>query len=194
MSFEINSGYLEIYLGCMFSGKTTELIKIYKKNKFIGKKIVVLNFIGDNERYGPMLSTHDSQMCQCILVKTLTEIWLDNKHPNYTEIHDADVILINEGQFFNDLFNITLSMIEDENKHVYICGLDGDYNRKKFGSLLDLIPYCDKVIKLHALCSQCKNGKKAVFSFRATEETDQVVIGSSNYKPLCRSCYLQLNI
>jgi len=190
---EMNSGYLELYLGCMFSGKTTELIKIHKKNTFIGKKIVVLNFIGDN-RYGPMLSTHDSQMCHCILIKSLSANWVDNKHPNYTEIHAADVILINEGQFFTDLFEIVLNMVEKENKHVYICGLDGDFKRNRFGSLLDLIPYCDKVIKLHALCSQCKNGKKAVFSFRATEETDQVVIGSSNYKPLCRSCYLQLNI
>jgi thymidine kinase len=192
MSFTMNSGYLEIYLGCMFSGKTTELIKIYKKNTFIGKKVVVLNFVGD-VRYGAMLSTHDSQTCNCISITTLSEIWTNDNHLNFAEIHDADVILINEGQFFTDLFDVVLEMVEVEKKQVYICGLDGDFQRKRFGSLLDLIPYCDKVIKLNALCSNCKNGKKAAFSFRSTEEIQQVVIGSTNYKPLCRSCYLQLN-
>ena len=179
MSLTMNSGYLEIYLGCMFSGKTTELIKIYKKNTFIGKKVVVLNFVGD-DRYGAMLSTHDAQTVNCISITTLSEIWSNDHHPNFAEIHDADVILINEGQFFTDLFDIVLEMVEVEKKQVYICGLDGDFQRKRFGSLLDLIPYCDKITKLQSLCSICKNGKHAPFSHRLTEESSQIVIGSNN--------------
>jgi thymidine kinase len=80
-------------------------------------------------------------------------------------------------------------MIGVYNKKVYICGLDGDFKQQKFGELLDLIPHCDKVEKLTALCSICKNGKKALFSHRISDETSQVVIGSINYVPLCRSCY-----
>ena len=76
-----------------------------------------------------------------------------------------------------------------ENKRVYIAGLDGDFTRKKFGQILDLIPMCDKVTKLTALCSLCKDGTQGIFSMRLTKETQQMVIGSDNYLPVCRSCY-----
>jgi len=80
-------------------------------------------------------------------------------------------------------------MVENHSKTVYVCGLDGDFQRNKFGEILDLIPYCDNVVKLKSLCSQCRNGKRALFSHRMTEETTQVSIGSSNYVPLCRKCF-----
>ena len=75
------------------------------------------------------------------------------------------------------------------NKKVYICGLDGDFERKKFGQILDLIPMCDKVTKLTSLCSQCKDGTPGIFSMRLTNETAQTVVGSDNYIPVCRKCY-----
>ena len=55
--------------------------------------------------------------------------------------------------------------------------------------MLDLIPYCDKVIKLTALCSICKDGTVAIFSHRITEEKEQTIIGSDNYIPVCRTCH-----
>ena len=78
-------------------------------------------------------------------------------------------------------------------KKIYICGLDGDFERKKFGTILDLIPLCDKVTKLTSLCSICKNGTPGIFSMRLTHETDQTVVGSENYIPVCRKCYSNKN-
>jgi thymidine kinase len=77
----------------------------------------------------------------------------------------------------------------NHNKKIYICGLDGDFERKKFGSILDLIPLCDKVSKLTSLCSLCKDGTPAIFSMRLTEEKEQTIVGSNNYIPVCRKCY-----
>jgi thymidine kinase len=74
-------------------------------------------------------------------------------------------------------------------KKIYICGLDGDFERKKFGTILDLIPLCDKVTKLTSLCSQCKDGTPGIFSMRLTSEKEQTVVGSDNYIPVCRKCY-----
>jgi thymidine kinase len=79
----------------------------------------------------------------------------------------------------------------NHNKKVFICGLDGDFERKKFGCILDLIPHCDKVTKLTSLCNLCKNGESAIFSIRLTNEKTQTLIGSDNYIPVCRSCYEQ---
>lgn len=72
---------------------------------------------------------------------------------------------------------------------MYVCGLDGDYKMKKFGQILDLIPICDEVEKLHAICTICK--APASFTKRITQETEQKVIGSDNHIPVCRMCHLK---
>jgi thymidine kinase len=106
------------------------------------------------------------------------------------QINECDVILINEGQFFHDIVEFTTEMVEDHHKKIYICGLDGDFKREKIGKLLDLVPLCDKVTKLRALCGKCKDGTSAPFSFRNTSSTEQVLIGADDiYVPLCRKCY-----
>ena len=186
----LEEGYLELILGPMFSGKTTQIIQIHNNYSYIGKKVVVINFSEDKRYHDTMLSTHDRKMIPCILSDNLVDIWSNTLNPFYSEINEADVILINEGQFFKGLKDVVIDMVEKQGKIVYICGLDGDFKRQKFGELLDLIPFCDKVTKLTSLCSGCRNGKKGLFSCRVTNETAQVVIGSDNYKPLCRSCYL----
>ena len=132
-----------------------------------------------------MLSTHDKQMIPCILASTIREALTNHLET----IEKADTILINEGQFFPDIEEEVKQLVEFSNKRVYICGLDGDFERKPLGSLLQLVPFSDNIIKLKSLCSLCRDGTPGVFSFRTTNEKNQVVIGSSNYIPLCRKCY-----
>ena len=181
------NGYLELILGPMFSGKTSKILDLYKQCEFSNIPVVVINHTSDKRYSETMLSTHDLKMIPCIQASSLCDameiIVIKNK------INDATVILINEGQFFNDLYEWTKMMVETNHKEIYICGLDGDFNRNKFGQILDLIPLCDKVTKLKSLCSMCKNGTKALFSLRVTEEKEQVLIGSDCYKPVCRACY-----
>jgi len=180
------TGYLELAIGPMFSGKTTWLTNLHKQCAFCNMKVVVVNFAGDT-RYAAaeaaLLSTHDRTMIPCIMCSSIQE--LEDGHA--AEMEAAEVVLINEGQFFPDILNVLRFV--DAGKRVYVCGLDGDFEKKRIGSFLDLIPHCDKVGKLTSLCSICRNGKEAIFSFRTTCETDQIVIGSDNYLPLCRACY-----
>lgn len=194
MNSAYDEGYLEIILGPMFSGKTTRIVEIHNHYSYINKKIVVLNYAEDKRYHETMLSTHDHKMIPCILTTDINEMWTNVNNKNYRELHKADIILINEGQFFDELKTVVIDMVENENKKVYICGLDGDFKRNKFGDILDLIPYCDKVVKLKSLCSICKNGKRALFSHRMTDETTQISIGSTNYQPLCRTCYLSKDV
>ena len=179
------AGYLEIILGPMWSGKTSALLKIYRQYSFCKSKICVINYEADIRYSRTMLSTHDKEMIPCILGVSMEEIMKNHKD----EIETSNVILINEGQFFSDIVPFTIKMVEEERKKVYICGLDGDFKRDKIGNLLDLIPMCDKMTKLHALCSMCKDGTLAPFTFRSTCETEQVLIGNDIYVPLCRSCF-----
>ena len=182
-------GYLELILGPMFSGKTSNLKKIYDQCKYCNISVMVINYEEDN-RYcdASFMSTHDKIMIPCIKGTSILEIM----EKNIEKVNESDVILINEGQFFADI-NCVIPLVEDLHKRVYICGLDGDFKKNKIGSLLDLIPYCDNVFKLKSLCSECRDGKSGLFSYRITNETNQVVIGVENYKPVCRACFKRLS-
>ena len=182
MNTTIPNGYLELIIGPMFSGKTSLLVNIYKQYKFCNVPVCVINHDIDTRYHDELLSTHDKIMIPCIKANKLTDIM------NRTELIESCVILINEGQFFDDLYNNVFELLQ-QNKKIYICGLDGDFERKKFGQILDLIPLCDKVTKLTSLCSKCKNGISGIFSMRITEEKQQTLIGTGNYIPVCRKCY-----
>jgi thymidine kinase len=180
---ESRQAFLEIIVGPMFSGKTTHLVGLYEKYKEAGISVLVVNYSADKRYHDSMLSTHDKIMIPCIFTEELTDV--------IDKIADADAILINEGQFFPDLLDVVESLIDHSNKRIHICGLDGDFKRKKFGQIVDLIPLCDTITKLHAKCCNCNH--PGIFSHRVTHETEQVVIGSSNYLPLCRRCYNHSN-
>ena len=192
-----SKGYLELIIGPMYSGKTSKLLEIYKQCKFCDISVCVINHSLDKRYHDSMLSSHDKVMVPCLNIENLHDLWFNNgevdltvfgDNTNYNLIRNSDVILINEGQFFNNLHDVVSDMLKN-NKVVYVCGLDGDFERKKFGEILDLIPLCDKVTKLTSLCSLCKNGTHGIFSMRISNEKKQTVIGSKNYLPVCRNCY-----
>lgn len=199
MSSHPDSGYLEIILGGMYAGKTSRLVEIYKQCKFCNISVAVINHSIDNRYDDELLSTHDQVKIPCIKTERLFDIWTDNfdienniehikKTKDKLKVLSSNVILINEGQFFSDLEDFVKKLLE-YGKKVYVCGLDGDFEHKKFGQILDLIPLCDKVTKLTSLCSLCKNGTPGIFSKRITSEKAQTVVGSDNYIPVCRNCY-----
>lgn len=196
MLAEKTTGYLELIIGPMFSGKTSKLLEIYKQCLFCDISVAVINHSIDDRYDQKMLSTHDKRMIPCIQTKDLRHVWYNSaleEHFNedadvHLKLRGADVILINEGQFFDDLYEVVDDML-NHNKTIYVAGLDGDFERKKFGQILDLVPLCDKVTKYTSLCSQCKNGTEAIFSMRLSTEKQQTLVGSNNYLPVCRKCY-----
>ena len=129
-------------------------------------------------------------MIECIMTNTLTEAFPIGTAESNKKIEDIEVFLINEGQFFPDLLNSVLRMVDKDMKRVYVCGLDGDFKRRSFGQITELVPHADSVMKLKSLCVICKNGTPALFSHRIDQENQQVkVLGSDAYQPLCRMCY-----
>jgi thymidine kinase len=188
-----NTGYLELIVGPMFSGKTSLLLSIYKQLIFCDIPVTIINHSLDTRYDKSLISTHDKIMAPCIQTTHLSNVWFEqNKNlnlENYTKVKNSDVILINEGQFFDDLYIVVSDMLK-HNKRVYVCGLDSDFERKKFGQILDLIPICDKIVKLTSLCSKCKDGTPAIFSMRLTQEKQQTLVGSDNYIPVCRKCFV----
>jgi thymidine kinase len=191
-------GYCEVIYGPMKSGKTSRLLELYKQFKFCEVPVMVINHCMDKRYSDTLLSSHDKIMIPCISSSTLMDIAdiSQDKIQNgthVTEFNASDVILINEAQFFEDIVSWVTIAVEKYKKSVYVCGLNSDFMRKPFGNWLDLQLICDKVTQLHSWCGLCKR-QQALFSHRLTNETDKIVIGSDNYIPVCRKCWITLNI
>lgn len=190
------NGYLEVIIGPMFSGKTSRLVEIYEQCQKCNINVSVINHVIDTRYGNNIMSTHNGHNIPCIMTNNLKHIWTGEPETNgmfqilrdREKVYFSDVILINEAQFFDDLYEVVVNMLKN-GKHVYVAGLDGDFQRQKFGQILDLIPMCDKVTKLSSFCGLCKNGTIGIFSKRLTNETEQTLVGVSNYIPVCRCCF-----
>jgi len=181
-------GSIKLIIGCMFSGKTTELQREFREWASIGKKTICINHQDDN-RYGDIYTnmySHSMSFIECVKTKNLFDI-------SREKLSSCNVILVNEGQFFPDVVDFCKYWAERESKNVIVCGLDGDFKREPFGNFLNLVPLADEIVKLNAYCKNCSDGTKALFTHRKTSEKEQIVIGSDNYEALCRNCYLLKN-
>lgn len=187
-------GSLEIIMGPMFSGKTEMLINKYNAYSIISEphniilsttRCMAFNYHKDT-RYGEnIIASHNKKYIFSINIEFLSQIF---DLPNFSK---TTHIFINEAQFFTDLKQSVIKLVEECNKHVIICGLDSDFKREKFGDIWDLIPHADNIIKLKGKCNNCDN--YSLFTHRVSNEEKQEVIGTNNYIPLCRQCYIQNN-
>lgn len=190
---------LKIYVGSMFSGKTFAVLRELSQLSEMGLRVIYINHSLD-DRSDTIYSSHSTLMRS-------QEIDLDMvKIKNLVDCPDLstyDVIAIDEAQFFEKfLVDFVKHLVEVKNKYVIVCGLDGDYNRNKFGHVLDLIPYADSVVKLHAFCKRCSESQKviknALFTYcqhksTADAETSINIGGADKYMAVCRECYLELH-
>ena len=176
---------LELIMGCMFSGKTTELIRRIRRFQSIGKKVCVINHNADT-RTTDKVETHYGDN-----VKAMKYVHLMNFVNDYSNTQTYDVICIDEGQFFGDLYKAVLTLVEGYDLKVIVAGLSGDYRREPFGDILKLILKADDFMFCTAYCGICKDGTVAPFTKRISEGKEQVDVGAGDkYIAVCRSCYI----
>lgn len=175
-------GTLELIIGPMYAGKSTELIRIINRFKCLKKSILVINHIFNNRYNSSNLTTHNNEIVEnCIIVSKLEEI-----ETNYKDLfNNIEVIVIEELQFFGDAYKYITRWCDEYGKHLICAGLDGDFKREPFGDVLKLIPHAEKIIKLNALCVKCGDGTPAIFSKRIINNNDTTLVGSSEYYTAC---------
>jgi thymidine kinase len=169
----------------MFSGKSTELIRLVRRSRIIGKKVMVVNHRMDN-RYSEEESvvSHAGQDIPSVKVNKLSEL-------EGIGLEQPDIIAIDEAQFFEDLTEQVMHFVEDLGIKVIVAGLSGDYQRNPFGNILELVPKCDHLVFTHAYCSSCNDGTHAAFTKRLVQEEGQTLVGDkTKYAAVCRECYI----
>jgi len=179
-------GYLHLICGCMFSGKSSSLVRHRRRHQIARKKCLLVKYAGDvrydrEDDQGVVLRTHDQiEGRDAIVCRQLSEL--------FNRVNDYDVICIDEIQFYPDNVNACQRLVS-MGKIVIACGLFADYLRRPFQGMAELVALSDSPEFLTAICHDCCLDN-ATCSYRLTADTSQVVIGGSDmYIPLCQICY-----
>ena len=176
-------GSIEVVCGSMFSGKTEELIRRVKRAQIARQNIIIFKPTIDIRYSREDVVSHNRTAIQAIPVEHSRLILRMGQ--------DAEVIAIDEAQFFDDGIVDVCNALANMGKRVIVAGLDMDYLGKPFGPMPNLLSIADEVTKTRAICMRC--GRLASFSYRIAENDQQVLLGEkSEYMPLCRTCYQEL--
>ncbi len=174
------SGSIEVVCGSMFSGKTEELIN--RVNGVIARKqsIKVFKPSIDIRYSSTAVVSHNQLSVPAIAVAKANDI--------LTQADSADIIAIDEVQFFDDTIVEVCKSLAKQNKRVIAAGLDMNYKGEPFGPVPHLLAIADYITKLHAICAEC--GNLANFTFRKGNDETLIVLGENDkYAALCRTCY-----
>jgi thymidine kinase len=174
------TGWIEVIAGCMFSGKTEELIRRLRRAEIAKQKVKVFKPAIDTRYSEEEIVSHDAHSLPSEIVSTPQEIWEKSQ--------DADVIGIDEAQFFdNELVNVC-NRLADMGKRVIVAGLDQDYKGQPFEPIPQLLAVAEYITKTLAICVVC--GNPADRTQRKVVAKDRVLIGASDlYEARCRKCH-----
>ena len=164
-------GWLEVVCGSMFSGKTEELIRRLKRAQIANLKVVIYKPATDTRYDKEKVVSHDANAVPSIPIDFAKNILL--------HVADADVVGIDEAQFFDHEIIAVCETLIMQGKRVIVAGLDMDYLGKPFGPMPNLLAIAEYITKLHAICMQC--GAIANYSYRKTNQDNQLVIGEKDH-------------
>ena len=197
------SGSLSVFVGCMYSGKTSRLIQEITRyadaSALSGDnaKPLLINNALDSRSIETVISSHSSQFQG---VSSRVDI-VSAKNLKDVDVSKYHVIGVDEAQFFGDLYE-TVQLWLSQGKHIYCSGLNGDASQKHFGQIHSLLPICDNFEFIHAICQICMEERlkehsvltpvdlqsmQASFSKRIVASESQIDVGASDkYIAVCR--------
>ena len=175
-----NRGRIEVICGSMFSGKTEELIRRLKRARIARQRVEIYKPSIDTRYSEEEVVSHDRNAILSTPVEAAASILL--------LAGDAEVIGIDEAQFFDEGLVEVCNELANNGKRVIVAGLDMDFKGVPFGPMPGLCAIAEDVTKVHAICVKC--GALAYVSHRIVEGDRRVMLGEQEeYEPLCRACY-----
>jgi thymidine kinase len=175
-----DTGWIEVITGCMFSGKTEELIRRLRRAQIAKQKVMIFKPQIDTRYSEGSIVSHNDQSLPSTQIKDINEALKLSK--------DAQVIGIDEAQFFSsDIINVC-DELANNGKRVIVVGLDQDYKGIPFEPMPHLLSIAEYITKSLAICVEC--GNPADRTQRKTVLAERVVVGAANiYEARCRKCH-----
>jgi thymidine kinase len=175
-----NTGWIEVIAGCMFSGKTEELIRRIRRAQIARMKVAIFKPEIDTRYSSDHIVSHSELKLESTAVKNSAEILQKAK--------DAQVVGIDEGQFFDAGIVEVVETLANQGKRVVIAGLDQDYRGKPFEPMPQLLAIAEYITKTLAICVVC--GNPADRTQRTTSSSERVLVGAKDtYEARCRRCF-----
>ena len=176
----INSGWIEVICGGMFSGKTEELLRRIRRAKIANLSTIIFKPHIDTRYSKNKIVSHNNNSMDSVIVKKTTDILdLGKKY---------DVLGIDEAQFFDSKLTDVCKKLAKNNNRVIVAGLDNDYRGLPFGPMPNIMCESDYLDKLSAICIKCGNPTSC--TQRITKQIEQVVVGETDiYEARCRNCF-----
>ncbi len=170
-------GWIEVITGCMFSGKTEELIRRVRRAMYARQTVVVFKPRIDDRYAEDSVGSHSGQLLRSIQVAKASEI--------LKQVQDAQVVGIDEAQFMGPELVEVVEKLADEGRRVIVAGLDQDYQGQPFEPIPHLLAVAEYITKNLAICTVC--GNPADRSQRLVEGGGRVVVGAADtYEARCR--------
>ncbi|SDK75521.1 thymidine kinase [Catalinimonas alkaloidigena] len=175
-------GWIEVICGSMFSGKTEELIRRMKRAALARQPLQIFKPAIDTRYHEEQIVSHNENALQSITVGHASDI--------LALAESAEVVGIDEAQFFEDDLVDVCVQLANQNKRVIVAGLDMDFEGHPFGAMPALMAVAEFVTKVHAICMVC--GAVASYSFRLVDTNEQLLLGEKElYEARCRRCFLE---
>jgi thymidine kinase len=173
-------GWIEVVAGCMFSGKTEELIRRLRRAQIARQKVMIFKPRIDNRYSSNQIVSHNTQALESVVIDKAEEILTLSK--------DAHVIGVDEAQFFDMSIVGVCDKLANEGKRVIVAGLDQDYRGVPFEPMPQLLAVAEYITKTLAICVVC--GNPADRTQRKIANADRVVVGAADsYEARCRKCH-----
>jgi len=191
MYHEYKKGWIEVIVGCMFAGKTEELIRRVRTLQYAKKNILVVKPSIDNRYSTTEIASHSGYRVKSINVNSALEIL------HYVK-KDTEVVAIDEVQFFGEDIIDVCEHLADKGVRVMCAGLDRDFRGEPFGVMPELITRAEFITKLSAVCVKCgapaTRTQRLVNGKPASYDDPIVLVGASEtYEARCRHCHEILN-
>ena len=179
-STPVNTGWIEIIAGCMFSGKTEELIRRLRRAKIAKLNVTIFKPKIDTRYSTEQIVSHSDQSLPSVMVEKAEEILNLAK--------DSQVVGIDEAQFFDENLIDVCNSLANQGKRVIVAGLDQDYRGVPFEPIPQLLAIAEYITKTLAICVKC--GNPADKTQRTINSSNRVIVGASDsYEARCRKCH-----
>jgi thymidine kinase len=185
------SGWVEVITGCMFSGKTEELLRRLRRAEIAGQSVAVFTPALD-ERYGKTtVGSHSGRQWDAHTVESEGEgVWavLD-------ALDGEEVVAVDEANFFDETLADVTEHLADDGRRVIVSGTDQTFRAEPFEPLPRLVALAEYVDKLQAICTVCgepaTRNQRLVDGDPAHVDDPTIVVGAEeSYEARCRSCHV----
>jgi thymidine kinase len=181
-------GWIHLITGCMFSGKTDEMLRLIRRAEIAGRRVLLVRPAVDDRTTDGSVESRSGVAYRALTVRDSSEI------PPVVTFQRASVVAIDEAQFFDDGLPEVAELLAAEGRNVLISGLDQDFLGRPFNAMPTLLALADQVTKLSAICTVCGSDatrtQRLVGGRPAAADDPLIVVGGMNddrYEARCRA-------